>query len=134
MLNICSFSVPDVRPIFFSELPEVTHKKRQFFSDDAQRTTGRVDMERKSMLRNYLTELKNILTGLNPYKAVLFGSYAYGEVGDDSDIDLIVVLDKGSMLKGFDEGVANYSSVKKYFTFLKHKVPMDFGKSSESCS
>ena len=42
------------------------------------------------MLRNYLTELKSILTELNPYKAVLFGSYAYGEVGDDSDIDLII--------------------------------------------
>ncbi|MCI5132735.1 MAG: hypothetical protein D3904_14760, partial [Candidatus Electrothrix sp. EH2] len=36
-------------------------------------------MERKNMLRNYLTELKNILTELNPYKAVLFGSYADGE-------------------------------------------------------
>jgi predicted nucleotidyltransferase len=82
-------------------------------------------MERKSMLRNYLTELKNILTELNPYKAVLFGSYADGEVGDNSDIDLIVVLDKEGIPKDFDERVANYSFVKKYFTFLKRKVPMD---------
>lgn len=46
-------------------------------------------MERRNMLRNYLTELKNILTELNPYKAVLFGSYAYGEVSADNDIDKI---------------------------------------------
>ncbi|MCI5140372.1 MAG: nucleotidyltransferase domain-containing protein [Candidatus Electrothrix sp. ATG1] len=44
------------------------------------------------MLQNYLTELK-------PYKAVLFGSYAYGEIHDDSDIDLIMVLNKEEMPK-----------------------------------
>jgi hypothetical protein len=38
----------------------------------------------KQMLPSYLTELKNILTELKPYKAVLFGSYAYGKVSDDS--------------------------------------------------
>jgi len=77
------------------------------------------------MLQNYLTELKNILTELNPYKAILFGSYAYGEINDDSDIDLIVVLDKSDMPKNFYERIENYSLVKKYFRFLKYKVPMD---------
>ncbi|MCI5114520.1 MAG: nucleotidyltransferase domain-containing protein [Candidatus Electrothrix sp. AW2] len=79
----------------------------------------------KQMLQNYLTELKNILTELNPYKAVLFGSCAYGKVGDDSDIDLIVVLDKDDVPRNFNERIENYSLVKKYFKFLKHKVPMD---------
>ncbi len=77
------------------------------------------------MTQNYLTELENILTELNPYKAVLFGSYAYGEINNDSDIDLIVVLDKDDLPKNFDERSENYSSVKKYFRFLKGKVPMD---------
>ena len=77
------------------------------------------------MLHNYLTELKNALAHLNPYQAVLFGSYAYGEVHEDSDIDLIVVLDKNEPPKNFDERAANYSSVKKYFRALKNKIPMD---------
>ena len=32
------------------------------------------------MPKNYLTEIKNILAELKPYKALLFGSYAYGEI------------------------------------------------------
>ncbi len=33
------------------------------------------------------------LKGLNPEKIILFGSYAYGDPGKDSDIDLFVVKD-----------------------------------------
>jgi predicted nucleotidyltransferase len=73
----------------------------------------------------YLVELRNILTELNPYKAILFGSYAHGEINDDSDMDLIVVLDKNELPKNFDERIENYSSVKKYFRYLKQKIPMD---------
>ncbi|QTA80227.1 Nucleotidyltransferase domain-containing protein [Desulfonema limicola] len=77
------------------------------------------------MLKNYLAELKNILSQLNPYKAVLFGSSVRGEINDDSDIDLIVVLNKNQMPQNFDERIKNYSSVKNYFRSLKSKVPMD---------
>jgi predicted nucleotidyltransferase len=77
------------------------------------------------MLQEYLAELKNILAELNPYKAVLFGSYAYGEPNDDSDIDLIVVLNTNELPKSFAERSENYSLVKKYFSLLKEKVPMD---------
>ncbi|MBW1649757.1 MAG: nucleotidyltransferase domain-containing protein [Deltaproteobacteria bacterium] len=72
-----------------------------------------------------MTELKNILTEIKPYKAILFGSYGYGKIKDDSDIDLIVVLNKKDLPKNFDERSKNYSFVKKYFKFLKHKIPMD---------
>ena len=77
------------------------------------------------MLQSYLGELKNILKELNPYKAVLFGSCACGEPNDDSDIDLIVVLNKDELPKNFAERSENYSLVKKYFDILKTKVPMD---------
>jgi len=76
-------------------------------------------------LQNHLTELKNILSELNPYKAILFGSYASGEVNRDSDIDLIVVLNKDEIPKDFDGRIKNYSFVKNFFKPLKHKVPMD---------
>ena len=74
---------------------------------------------------NYLTELKDILTDLNPYKAILFGSYADGKADDDSDIDLIVVLDKSERTANFDERAENYSSVNNCFKSLRKKVPMD---------
>ncbi|MGD9732994.1 MAG: nucleotidyltransferase domain-containing protein [Desulfamplus sp.] len=77
------------------------------------------------MLQNYLVELNDILARLNPYKAILFGSSVYGKFNDDSDIDLIVVLNKDEMPNNFDERLKNYSWVKEFFKPLKYKVPMD---------
>ena len=34
-----------------------------------------------------------IVTNFNPDKIILFGSYAYGEPNDDSDLDLLVIKD-----------------------------------------
>ena len=36
--------------------------------------------------------VKRIVSGFNPDKIILFGSYARGEAQSDSDIDLIVVI------------------------------------------
>ena len=77
------------------------------------------------MLHEYLADLKNILAELNPYRAVLFGSYAEGTAQPDSDIDLIVVLNKNDLPINFAERSENYSFVKQYFSLLKNKVPMD---------
>jgi len=63
------------------------------------------------MSENYLDEVKEILKELNPYKAILFGSYAYGDPNDESDLDLIIVLDKDGFSKNFNEKIENYSSV-----------------------
>ncbi len=77
------------------------------------------------MLQHYIVEVKNILSQLNPYKAVLFGSCACGDATDYSDIDLIVVLNKNDLPRNFAERSENYSFVKEYFSLLKNKVPMD---------
>ena len=77
------------------------------------------------MLAKYLSDIKGILTQLNPYKAILFGSSVEGNFTDDSDIDLIVVLQKDEMPKNFDERIQNYSWVKEFFKSLKNEVPMD---------
>ncbi|HID94921.1 MAG TPA: nucleotidyltransferase domain-containing protein [Candidatus Latescibacteria bacterium] len=38
--------------------------------------------------------VKRIVTGYKPEKIVLFGSYAYGNPTEDSDLDLLVVSKK----------------------------------------
>lgn len=41
---------------------------------------------------NIITEIVDrILKGYKPKKVVLFGSYAYGEPTEDSDIDLLII-------------------------------------------
>ena len=41
---------------------------------------------------------KKIIKSLSPQKVILFGSYAYGNVTFDSDVDLLIILD--TKLKG----------------------------------
>jgi predicted nucleotidyltransferase len=36
--------------------------------------------------------IQRIVNGLRPDKIILFGSYAYGNPGQDSDLDLLVIL------------------------------------------
>ena len=45
-------------------------------------------------IESYLTEaVSRIIDNFNPEKIILFGSYAYGKPTEDSDIDLMVVMD-----------------------------------------
>jgi len=37
--------------------------------------------------------LKKIVTGYSPRKVILFGSYAYGQPDEESDIDLLIIKD-----------------------------------------
>ena len=42
-------------------------------------------------------EIVELLTPLKPDKIILFGSYAYGTPGEDSDIDLFILKDDLTM-------------------------------------
>ena len=45
-------------------------------------------------IESYLKEaVSRIIDNFNPEKIILFGSYAYGKPTEDSDIDLMVVMD-----------------------------------------
>jgi predicted nucleotidyltransferase len=46
-----------------------------------------------------LNELTICLKASSPYKIILFGSYANGEATEDSDIDLMVILDNNNISK-----------------------------------
>jgi len=54
--------------------------------------------ETKSVITQIVQRIKN---HLDPEKIILFGSYAYGEPRDNSDIDLLIVkdLDKNEVRK-----------------------------------
>jgi len=49
-------------------------------------------MTNNTRLRKIITEIVDrILKGYKPKKVILFGSYAYGEPTEDSDIDLLII-------------------------------------------
>ena len=55
-----------------------------------------------SQIKEIPDSIKNIINkiveSLSPHKVILFGSYAYGDVSVDSDVDLLIILDTN--LKG----------------------------------
>jgi|WetSurSiteA1Bulk_404760.scaffolds.fasta_scaffold315785_1 uncharacterized protein len=60
-----------------------------------------------------------------PYKAILFGSVAYGQPNEDSDIDLIVVLNKRGLPQTYNEKMENYRSIRKLLRDINEIVPLD---------
>jgi len=60
-----------------------------------------------------------------PKKVILFGSHAYGIAGEDSDIDLIVVLDKEAIPATYKERMTNRLLVRRALDALNRKYALD---------
>ncbi len=79
----------------------------------------------RTMLETFSPELINaivqqLVKSLHPEQIILFGSYAYGEIHPDSDLDLLI------MVKDSDE--AGYRRAQKAYRSLRSmalKMPVD---------
>lgn len=70
-------------------------------------------------------EIIDALSPLNLSQIILFGSYAWGEPGKDSDIDLYVVIDEDFYPKDFNEKSKLYMAVSDAMDNLYRKKPFD---------
>ena len=70
-------------------------------------------------------EIVTLLKNLNLDMVLLFGSYAYGDVHDDSDIDLLVVLDKEGVSNNYAEMLQNKTAVSRQLRGLRKRIPID---------
>jgi uncharacterized protein len=61
----------------------------------------------------------------SPHKVILFGSYAYGEPGDDSDLDLVVILDKRGSSPDYNMFLRNKLEIARKLRRLRRKYPVD---------
>ena len=73
-------------------------------------------------LRN---EIVARLTAKKPLKVILFGSRAWGELDEGSDVDLIVVLDKEGIPSTFKEKTDNFLEVSRLLRDLNKRIAMD---------
>jgi len=69
-------------------------------------------------------QLIECLMNADPYKVILFGSYAYGQPGLDSDIDLLVVTQDDFLPGSFAEKNGIYLSVSETLTALEKKYQL----------
>ena len=74
---------------------------------------------------NLKIQLIERLKKINPYKIILFGSYAYGTPGKDSDVDLLVVTDDDFVPRNFAEKNEIYLRVANMITEIEKQVPID---------
>ena len=72
---------------------------------------------------------KQITDGLTasprPLKVILFGSYARGIPHNDSDIDLVVILNRKGKSASYKSVIKNRMEISKRLRNLKKKYPMD---------
>ena len=60
-----------------------------------------------------------------PLKAILFGSYAHGTPHDDSDIDLVVILDKEGKSDSYKTVIDNRMEISRRLRELRRKYPIE---------
>ena len=72
-----------------------------------------------------LDDLVDSLKPSDPYKIVLFGSYANGTPNEHSDIDLMVILDNNHVSKTYEERLKKKVSINNMVLEINRKVPLD---------
>ncbi len=70
-------------------------------------------------------EIVTRLQPLNPYKIILFGSYAYGNPTEDSDIDLYVVTNDDFMPQSYKENMDVHLKVARALQDFLQEYPTD---------
>ena len=77
---------------------------------------------------NYNTVIDNLVSQLkpsDPYKIILFGSYANGNQNEYSDIDLMVILDNNHVSKTHQERLDKKIFVRNLVLDINRKIPLD---------
>uniref|UniRef100_UPI004056219D nucleotidyltransferase domain-containing protein n=1 Tax=Candidatus Electrothrix sp. TaxID=2170559 RepID=UPI004056219D len=75
--------------------------------------------------REYLPEIVKNIKKADPYKIILFGSYATDAYSEDSDLDLLVVLNSWGIAKNYGEKMRNKLLVRRKIYNLSKEIPID---------
>lgn len=70
-------------------------------------------------------EIVDLLRPLNPQKIILFGSRAYGQPAEESDIDLYIVTSDETMPQNFQESMAIKLKVARALRELRKTMDID---------
>jgi len=70
-------------------------------------------------------EMTERLKALNPYKVILFGSYANGTPTEDSDLDVAVILDSDEIVENFDKRMERSRPISAAVREINYQIAMD---------
>ncbi len=75
--------------------------------------------------RKYISDIIRNIREIDPYKIILFGSHASGNFAEDSDLDILVILDSPDVAKNYEEKMRNRLSVRRKIYELSEKISID---------
>ena len=73
----------------------------------------------------YIKQIVERLKQANPYKIILFGSYAYGLPQTNSDIDILVVTSDNFIPKSYEEKMQITLNISRLISDIKAEYPVD---------
>jgi predicted nucleotidyltransferase len=79
----------------------------------------------KMDINTVLDSLVFSLKSSDPYKIILFGSYANGNPNENSDIDLMVILDNNHVSKTYEERLNKKIFIRNLVLEINRKIPLD---------
>ena len=74
---------------------------------------------------NYVDQLLEALKQANPYRIILFGSYAAGTGDENSDIDMLVILDNNDVAKTYEERLKKKLYINRLVRDINYKIALD---------
>ena len=75
--------------------------------------------------KDLFEDIKSAVSHLRPFKAIIFGSFAYGTPHKDSDLDIIVILNKYGISKNYSELIENKHELSKLLRDIRKRIPID---------
>jgi predicted nucleotidyltransferase len=75
---------------------------------------------------NYILDsLVFSLKASDPYKIILFGSYATGKQNENSDLDLMVIIDNDHVSKTYEERLDKRVHIRNLVFEINQQIPLD---------
>ncbi|MDR0760376.1 MAG: nucleotidyltransferase domain-containing protein [Treponema sp.] len=72
-----------------------------------------------------LEKLVVSLRASDPYRIILFGSYANGSPDENNDIDLMVILDNDHISRTYEERLNKKIYIRSLLCEINRKIPLD---------
>jgi predicted nucleotidyltransferase len=74
---------------------------------------------------SYIDQLLEALKKSDPYRIILFGSYAKGNADENSDIDMVVILDNNDVAKTYEERLSKKLYINRLVRNINYKIALD---------
>ena len=74
---------------------------------------------------NTIVDIVDLLLPLDPYRIVLFGSYAKERETPESDLDLLIILDSETISQTYEDRMSRRIKVRNCIREINREIPFD---------